>query len=63
MAGDIAPDLPAAAVIGFVRVWAELFGLVSFEVFGHFHRVVEEREAFFVHAVEGLAAVAGVLGE
>ncbi|CAM5503266.1 TetR family transcriptional regulator [Streptomyces spiroverticillatus] len=63
LAADIAPDFPPAVAIGFVKVWAELFGLISFEVFGHFHRVVEEREAFFVHAVEGLAGVAGVLGE
>ncbi|MYT31938.1 MULTISPECIES: TetR/AcrR family transcriptional regulator [unclassified Streptomyces] len=43
-----------------VAAWAELFGLVSFEVFGQFNRVVEAREAFFEHAVTRLARSVGL---
>jgi AcrR family transcriptional regulator len=60
LAADVAPDLPPAVAIGFAAVWAELFGLISFEVFGHFNRVVEEREAFFAHAAGGLAEKVGL---
>ncbi|MBO0516991.1 TetR-like C-terminal domain-containing protein, partial [Streptomyces beijiangensis] len=42
-------------------VWAQLFGLVSFEIFGQFNRVVEDRDAFFAHAADGLAQTVGLL--
>ncbi|MFF9768972.1 TetR/AcrR family transcriptional regulator [Streptomyces sp. NPDC014636] len=56
MAADFAPDLPPGAAAPLVAAWAQLFGLVGFELFGQFNRVVEDREAFFRHA-------AGRLGE
>jgi hypothetical protein len=37
--------------------------MVSFELFGQFRRVVEEREAFFRHAVRRLALGVGLVGE
>lgn len=43
-----------------VAAWAELFGLVGFELFGQFHRVVEDRERFFRHAVDRLARSVGL---
>ncbi|MEU8888555.1 TetR/AcrR family transcriptional regulator [Streptomyces sp. NPDC048442] len=61
LAADIAPDLPPEAAVAFAAVWAQLFGLISFEVFGHYHRVVEDRDAFFAHAAGELARTAGVL--
>lgn len=61
LAADIAPDLPPETAVAFAAVWAELFGLISFEVFGHYHRVVEDRETFFAHAAGELARTAGVL--
>ncbi|MFJ8635716.1 TetR/AcrR family transcriptional regulator [Streptomyces sp. NPDC093568] len=60
MAADLAPDLPPAAVAALVAAWAELFGLVGFELFGQFHRVVEDREVFFRHAVTRLALGVGL---
>ncbi|QFQ95408.1 TetR family transcriptional regulator [Streptomyces phaeolivaceus] len=62
MAGDFAPELPPEAAPGLVAAWAQLFGLVGFEVFGQFHRVVEERERFFRYAAEGLARQVGLQG-
>ncbi|MEU8960126.1 TetR/AcrR family transcriptional regulator [Streptomyces sp. NPDC048491] len=61
MAADFAPDLPPAVAVALVAAWAQLFGLISFEAFGQFHRVVEEREAFFTHAAEQLARAVGLV--
>ncbi|MER7055044.1 MULTISPECIES: TetR/AcrR family transcriptional regulator [unclassified Streptomyces] len=61
MAADFAPDLPPETVAAFTAAWAELFGLVGFEVFGQFNRVVEDRETFFRHAAERLAHAVGLV--
>ncbi|MGV9251906.1 TetR/AcrR family transcriptional regulator [Streptomyces sp. NPDC003697] len=60
MTADLAPDLPPGAVAVLVAAWAQLYGLVGFEVFGQFHRVVEDREPFFRHAVLRLAHGVGL---
>ncbi|MFF9173334.1 TetR/AcrR family transcriptional regulator [Streptomyces sp. NPDC014793] len=60
LAADLAPDLPPEAAAALVAAWAELFGLVGFELFGQFNRVVEDREAFFRHAVTRLATGVGL---
>ncbi|MGW2642705.1 TetR/AcrR family transcriptional regulator [Streptomyces sp. NPDC001348] len=60
MVADFAPGLPAEAATALVAAWAQLFGLVGFELFGQFNRVVEDREAFFRHAVTGLAHGVGL---
>ncbi|MFI2781171.1 TetR/AcrR family transcriptional regulator [Streptomyces sp. ALB3] len=62
MAADLAADLPPAVVVALVSAWAQLFGLVSFELFGQFNRVVEAREQFFRHAVGELGRSVGLLG-
>ena len=61
MAADLAPDLPPANVAALIASWAELFGLVGFELFGQFNRVVEDRETFFRHAVTRLAHGVGLV--
>lgn len=61
IAEDLAPDLPPEVVVVFVAAWAQLFGLVSFEVFGQFNRLVEDRETFFRHAVAQLAHHVGLV--
>ncbi|UUN25333.1 TetR/AcrR family transcriptional regulator [Streptomyces sp. FIT100] len=61
MAADLAPDLPPALVVALVAAWSQLFGMISFELFGQFHRVVEERDAFFAHAAGRLARDAGLV--
>ncbi|MFF1724446.1 TetR/AcrR family transcriptional regulator [Streptomyces sviceus] len=60
IAADLAPDLPAPAAVALVGAWAQLFGLVGFELFGQFNRVVEEREPFFRHAVRQLGRGVGL---
>ncbi|MFD6363883.1 TetR/AcrR family transcriptional regulator [Streptomyces roseolus] len=61
LAADVAPDLPPALAVALASAWAQLFGLVSFEVFGQFHRVVEDRDAFFAAAAERLGREVGLL--
>ncbi|MEU6992203.1 TetR/AcrR family transcriptional regulator [Streptomyces sp. NPDC046465] len=61
LAAEFAPDLPPAAITAMVAAWAQLFGLVGFEVFGQFNKLVEERSAFFSHAVRQLAHGVGLL--
>lgn len=61
MAADIAPDLPPEVVAAMVAVWAQLFGLIGFELFGQFNRVVEDRDTFFRHAAGQLAHTVGLV--
>ncbi|AYN42676.1 TetR/AcrR family transcriptional regulator [Streptomyces dangxiongensis] len=60
MAADFAPGLPPEAAAALVAAWAQLFGLVGFEVFGQFNRVVEDRAPFFRHAAARLAHGVGL---
>ncbi|MET7481740.1 TetR/AcrR family transcriptional regulator [Streptomyces sp. NPDC005538] len=60
MVADFATDLPPATAVALVAAWAELYGLVGFELFGQFHRVVEDRERFFHHSVRRLALGVGL---
>ncbi|MFI1487019.1 TetR/AcrR family transcriptional regulator [Streptomyces sp. NPDC020747] len=61
LAHDLAPDLPPAVVTALVAAWAQLYGLVSFELFGQFNRVVEDRATFFRHAVDRLGHGVGLV--
>ncbi|GAA2364365.1 TetR/AcrR family transcriptional regulator [Streptomyces cuspidosporus] len=60
LAQTLGIELPEAALTGFTAAWAQLFGLVSFEVFGQFNKVVEAREEFFAHAVAALGRATGL---
>ncbi|MEU1091022.1 TetR/AcrR family transcriptional regulator [Streptomyces sp. NPDC005892] len=60
MAAELAPDLPPANAAALVIAWAQLFGLVSFELFGQFKGVVRDREALFRQAADGLAHSVGL---
>jgi AcrR family transcriptional regulator len=61
MAADLAPDLPPEVVAALVAAWAQLFGLVGFELFGQFNRVVSDRETFFRQAAAQLAHGVGLV--
>ncbi|MGW5355537.1 TetR/AcrR family transcriptional regulator [Streptomyces sp. NPDC004031] len=62
LAAELAPELPIPVVAALVAVWAQLFGIVSFELFGQFNRVVEARGPFFDQATAALAAQVGLTG-
>ncbi|MER7398804.1 TetR/AcrR family transcriptional regulator [Streptomyces sp. NPDC000151] len=53
-------ELPAGVAARLVGAWAQLFGLVGFELFGQFNRVIEAREEFFEQAVLQLARSVGL---
>lgn len=61
MVTELAPDLPPEAAAPLIAAWSQLFGLISFEIFGQFNRVVEAREIFFREAVTELARTVGLL--
>jgi AcrR family transcriptional regulator len=60
LSADIAPDLPPSVAASLVVAWAQLFGLIGFELFGQFNRVVEDRETLFRHAVGQLGRGVGL---
>lgn len=60
MAADFAEGLPPEAAAALVAAWAQLVGLISFELFGQFDRVVEDRAAFFAHAAAQLGQGVGL---
>ncbi|MFG2630975.1 TetR/AcrR family transcriptional regulator [Streptomyces sp. NPDC048473] len=62
MVAEFAPGLPVEVATPLVAAWSQLFGLISFEIFGQFNRVVEAREIFFREAVTELARTVGLLG-
>ncbi|WP_314173536.1 TetR/AcrR family transcriptional regulator [Streptomyces winkii] len=61
LAERLGVDLPAAVVAELIAVWAQLAGLVSFELFGQFERVVVSRDEFYDHAVASLARNVGLV--
>jgi AcrR family transcriptional regulator len=60
LAAELAPELPVPVIAALVAAWAQVFGIVSFEVFGQFNRVVEARDEFFDQAVAALGAQVGL---
>jgi AcrR family transcriptional regulator len=51
-----APDVPDEVLSRGLAVWTGLFGTISYELFGHFHRVIDEYDAFFDHQVRRAGA-------
>jgi AcrR family transcriptional regulator len=43
-----------------VHAWTSLYGLISFELFGHTHNIVADHEAFFAAAAGRLATCLGL---
>ncbi|WP_413103009.1 TetR/AcrR family transcriptional regulator [Streptomyces sp. Inha503] len=56
----IAPDLPLETLNRGLVVWTQLFGMVSFELFGQFVGSVDPTDEFFDHTVEQLADFLGL---
>ncbi len=43
-----------------IQAWTTLFGLISFELFGHTHNVIADHERYFDDAVDRLATLLGL---
>jgi AcrR family transcriptional regulator len=53
-------DLPAGAVLIFLRSWVRLYGMVSLEVFGHLHFALDDPAALFEYTLAELAELVGL---
>jgi AcrR family transcriptional regulator len=51
-----APGVPDEVLGRALLVWTGLFGAISYELFGHLHRVIEDYDAFFDHQVRRAGA-------
>jgi AcrR family transcriptional regulator len=52
--------VPADAVVRALAAWTQLFGFISFELFGHLVGVVEDCDAIFDQAVTDIGAFVGL---
>jgi AcrR family transcriptional regulator len=55
-----ATGLPHQALARFAIAWSQLFGMIGFELFGHFANTMDPADAFFAHAVERMADYLGL---
>jgi AcrR family transcriptional regulator len=60
LAADIAPDLPPVTIGAAIRAWIQLFGMISFELFGHLVGSVDPADEFFDHEIIAMAARLGL---
>ena len=57
---ETSPAVPPEAVVRAVIAWTQLFGVVSFALFGQLVGSVDPSDAFFAAAVEQMADFVGI---
>jgi AcrR family transcriptional regulator len=60
VAEAIAPELPPTVLAQAIVAWTQLFGMISFELFGQLVGSVDPSDEFFAYAVEVLADLVGM---
>jgi AcrR family transcriptional regulator len=60
VAGDVDPQVPPDMLVRAVIAWTQLFGMISFELFGQFVGSFEPADALFAHAAAQLASFVGL---
>jgi len=60
VADAVAPGVPAPLIARGLIAWTQLFGMVSFELFGQFVGSLDPADAFFAYAVDQMADVIGL---
>lgn len=60
VAEEAVPGLPQGLVARTFVAWTQLFGMISFELFGHFVGSVDPTDDFFGYAVERMGAFIGL---
>jgi AcrR family transcriptional regulator len=60
VADAIAPEVPGAVIVRGLIAWTQLFGMISFELFGQFTGSLDPADEFFGYAVEQMADFAGI---
>ncbi len=53
-------DVPDDVIARAFTAWAGLYGTVSFELFGQFNNVIEDRAAYFDHSMTLLGRLVGL---
>lgn len=53
-------DVPAGNLGSGIAAWVQLFGLISFELFGHFEKVIAERDPWFDQQIRTQGALLGL---
>jgi AcrR family transcriptional regulator len=56
----LAPDVPIDLMARGMGAWMQLFGCLSFELFGQLNDTIEDRRAFFDNLMRGQAAYLGL---
>jgi len=60
VADAIAPDVDGSLIARALIAWTQLFGMISFELFGQFVGALEPADAFFGYAVDQMADYIGL---
>ncbi|MFF3866899.1 TetR/AcrR family transcriptional regulator [Micromonospora sp. NPDC001898] len=60
VADGLAPGLPSALLARGMAGWTQLFGLISFELFGRINRALPHRDAYFDHQTALMADLIGL---
>jgi AcrR family transcriptional regulator len=62
VAGAIAPGVPEPVVVRVLIAWTQLFGMISFELFGQFVGSADPADEFFGYAIEQMIAYIPIVG-
>jgi AcrR family transcriptional regulator len=60
LATTIAPDIPVTALTRVIIAWTQLFGMISFELFGQLVGSVDPSQPFFEHTTAQMADFIGL---
>jgi AcrR family transcriptional regulator len=53
-------DLGEERVVGAISAWTTLFGTISFELFGHYEKIVVDRDAYFDEVMRRAGTLVGL---
>ena len=62
VAGAIAPGVPEPVIVRVLIAWTQLFGMISFELFGQFVGSADPADDFFGYAIEQMIAYIPIIG-
>jgi hypothetical protein len=57
---QIAPELPTSVLVNAIMAWTQLFGTISFELFGQYVGSVDPTDEFFAATAERMADLVGL---
>jgi hypothetical protein len=60
LTAEIAPELPPVVLVNALIAWSQLFGMISFELFGQFVGSVDPTDEFFAAAADRMADLVGL---